>query len=266
MFRALGDPTRRAVLHRLCGGTATVSELAAPFKMALPSFLQHLDVLTDCGLIRSSSKKGRVRTYKLHPDTLKAAEDWLSTARLWEKPARPVGQLPQRTEGAVSMTPNPKLDLVLERVVDIAPELIWKAWTTPEFVAEEVVHPGPVEDGRVRARPPAPVEGLSVMESPEGQRFPNTGCFLEVEPNRKLVWTDALGAGVPADGPEARRRRAVLHDGSGDGWSRTAPGSQVHGDRHPGEAEEGRVKHEEMGFHQGWGAALDQTGSPWRRR
>ena len=66
-------------------GPAPTSELAAPFEMAMPSFLQHLDVLADCGLVRSS-KAGRVRTYELAPDALKAVEDWLAEQRaLWEK-------------------------------------------------------------------------------------------------------------------------------------------------------------------------------------
>ena len=85
VFRALTDPTRRAVLERLTRGPAAVSELAQPFKMALPSFVQHLGVLEDCGLVLSN-KKGRVRTYALAPQPLKAAENWLSAQRLeWER-------------------------------------------------------------------------------------------------------------------------------------------------------------------------------------
>ena len=85
VFRALADPTRRHVLERLSRSPASVSELAEPFEMALPSFLQHLRILEDSGLVRSS-KIGRVRTYKLSPKRLKAAEDWLSRQRsLWER-------------------------------------------------------------------------------------------------------------------------------------------------------------------------------------
>jgi DNA-binding transcriptional ArsR family regulator len=85
VFHALGDPTRRAVLSRLSGGPAPVSELARPFEMALPSFTQHLDVLEDCGLVRSK-KQGRVRTYRLAPRPLKAAERWMVEQRaLWER-------------------------------------------------------------------------------------------------------------------------------------------------------------------------------------
>ena len=85
VFRALGDPTRRAVLSRLSAGPAPVSELARSFDMALPSFTQHLDVLEQCGLVRSR-KAGRVRTYRLVPQPLKAAERWIARQRaLWER-------------------------------------------------------------------------------------------------------------------------------------------------------------------------------------
>jgi DNA-binding transcriptional ArsR family regulator len=83
VFRALSDPTRRAVLERLTRGSAAVSELAQPFKMALPSFVQHLGVLEDCGLVRSK-KEGRVRIYTLAPKSLETAECWLSAQRaIW---------------------------------------------------------------------------------------------------------------------------------------------------------------------------------------
>ena len=85
VFRALTDPTRRAVLERLTRGPAPVSELAQPFEMALPSFVQHLQVLENCGLVQSK-KQGRVRTYTLAPQPLKAAEHWLSAQRAhWER-------------------------------------------------------------------------------------------------------------------------------------------------------------------------------------
>jgi DNA-binding transcriptional ArsR family regulator len=85
IFQALTDPTRRAVLERLTRGPAPVSELAQPFKMALPSFVQHLQVLEHSGLVRSK-KQGRVRTYTLASQPLKAAERWLSAQRAhWER-------------------------------------------------------------------------------------------------------------------------------------------------------------------------------------
>ena len=85
VFRALGDPTRRHVLSRLSAGPAPVSEMARASDMALPSFTQHLDVLERCGLVRSR-KVGRVRTYRLVPQPLKAAERWMAQQRaLWER-------------------------------------------------------------------------------------------------------------------------------------------------------------------------------------
>lgn len=85
VFRALADPTRRRVVEALSRRPASVSELAAPFKMALPSFLEHLKVLEGCGLV-SSTKSGRVRTYRLAPERLRQAEDWLGRQRrLWEQ-------------------------------------------------------------------------------------------------------------------------------------------------------------------------------------
>ncbi len=85
VFQALSDPTRRAVLERLSSGPAPVSELAQPFRMALPSFSQHLDVLENCGLVRSR-KTGRVRTYQLASQPLKVAEHWMVTQRVnWER-------------------------------------------------------------------------------------------------------------------------------------------------------------------------------------
>lgn len=85
LFQALADPTRRAVLERLSLGPASVSELALPFEMALPSFVQHLKVLQNSGLVRSS-KVGRVRTYALEPQALQRAEGWLSAQRaVWER-------------------------------------------------------------------------------------------------------------------------------------------------------------------------------------
>jgi DNA-binding transcriptional ArsR family regulator len=85
VFRALADPTRRLVLERLTRGPDSVSGLAAPFDMALPSFVEHLRVLEGCGLVRST-KTGRVRTYQLVPKRLRMAEDWLARQRvLWER-------------------------------------------------------------------------------------------------------------------------------------------------------------------------------------
>jgi DNA-binding transcriptional ArsR family regulator len=85
LFHAVADGTRRAVVERLSLGPAATSELARPFDMALPSFMQHLRVLETASLI-TSAKEGRVRTYRLTPHPLDAAEDWMTAQRrLWER-------------------------------------------------------------------------------------------------------------------------------------------------------------------------------------
>ena len=84
VFHALADPTRRAVLERLNRGPAAMSELARAFAMALPSFSQHLEVLENCGLVKSR-KLGRIRTFRLAPRSLNVAEHWLAKQRAhWE--------------------------------------------------------------------------------------------------------------------------------------------------------------------------------------
>jgi DNA-binding transcriptional ArsR family regulator len=84
IFYALSNSTRRKVLEQLSAGPATVSELAAPFDMKLPSFVQHLAMLERSRLVKSK-KQGRVRTYELAPERFKVVEDWLTARRqLWE--------------------------------------------------------------------------------------------------------------------------------------------------------------------------------------
>lgn len=85
VFRALTDPTRRAVLERLSQGPGAVTDLARPFRMTLPSFSQHLDVLEESGLVESR-KVGRTRTYRLAPRPLRLAERWMEQQRgSWER-------------------------------------------------------------------------------------------------------------------------------------------------------------------------------------
>ena len=81
MFHALGDPSRRAMVERLVRGPASVTELARPFDMALPSVVQHLGVLEDAGIV-ASTKVGRVRTYQLVPEALTQAAEWIGRQRL----------------------------------------------------------------------------------------------------------------------------------------------------------------------------------------
>ena len=93
VFHALADPTRRAVIERLTRGPASVSELAAPFAMSLPAVVQHLQVLETAGLVRTE-KVGRVRTCRVEPTALRAAEGWLAGQRtVWETRLDRLGEL-----------------------------------------------------------------------------------------------------------------------------------------------------------------------------
>ena len=84
VFQALSDPTRRAVLGRLGTGPASIGELAAPFNMALPSFMKHIRYLENTGWIRTR-KTGRVRTCTLERESFEVVETWLSEQRsIWE--------------------------------------------------------------------------------------------------------------------------------------------------------------------------------------
>ncbi|GIT92841.1 hypothetical protein JANAI62_32990 [Jannaschia pagri] len=84
LFAALADPTRRAIVARLTEGEVTVSDLADPHDMALPSFLKHLTRLEAAGLIQTR-KQGRTRICTLHPEALSEATTWIDRQRTaWE--------------------------------------------------------------------------------------------------------------------------------------------------------------------------------------
>ncbi|MEK1891248.1 MAG: SRPBCC family protein [Phyllobacterium sp.] len=143
---------------------------------------------------------------------------------------------------------NPKLDLVLERVVDVPRELVWKAWTTPEHIVKWFTpKPWQTTDCEIDLRPGGVFR--TTMLSPEGQSFPNVGCYLEVIPNEKLVWTDALLPGYrPSEKPFFTAYLTLESEGNGTRYRAVA----IHRD------EASRKQHEDMGFHDGWGTVLDQ--------
>lgn len=96
-FRALAEPTRRAIVERLGNGPASVTELARPFDMSLAAVVQHLQVLEESGIIRSE-KRGRIRTCTLRPDGLQPLSDWLAARRsLMERRFDRLGELLART-------------------------------------------------------------------------------------------------------------------------------------------------------------------------
>ena len=105
IFQALADPTRRAVLGRLGEGPASITELARPFAMALPSFMKHIQLLEGSGLIRTE-KAGRVRTCVLEPQRFALAETWLQAQRaMWQARTDRLEQFVTTTEDT---TPHDK--------------------------------------------------------------------------------------------------------------------------------------------------------------
>jgi len=152
---------------------------------------------------------------------------------------------------------DPGLDLSFERIVDLPRELIWKAWTHPQHLMPWFCPlPWKVVDCEIDLKPGGCFH--TVMQSPEGQRFPNQGCYLEVIENERLTWTNALLPGFrPA--PPAYEAKDTLNfyftatielatHGNGTRYTATVR----HGD------EAACQKHASMGFREGWGTALDQ--------
>jgi uncharacterized protein YndB with AHSA1/START domain len=148
------------------------------------------------------------------------------------------------------MTINPKLDIVLKKELDLASELVWKAWTTPELICKWFCpEPWKVIEARLDLRPGGIFS--TVMQSPEGEKFPGTGCILEVIPQKKLVWTSTLLPDFrPADTKDFTFTCVITLEGHGDKTSFTA--IAMH------KSEEDRQKHVEMGFEQGWSICADQ--------
>ena len=145
-------------------------------------------------------------------------------------------------------THDPTRDLVLTRTINVPRERVWAAWTQPEHLVKWFA---PAPWSTVACEMDLRPGGLfrTVMRSPDGQDYPNAGCFLEIVERERIVFTDALTQGYrPADVPFFT---AVItmrdHDG-GTEYSARA----MHRDSAT------RDKHEQMGFYTGWGQALDQ--------
>jgi len=159
------------------------------------------------------------------------------------------------TENESVIRIDPQLDLVLERVVDVPRELVWAAWTTPGHIMNWFTPaPWKTVDCEIDLRPGGIFR--TVMESPEGERFPNSGCYLEVVPNEKLVFTNTMGPGYrpasatvpPSDPLLFTAVISIESNGSKTKYTAIA----MHGDQ------ASATKHKDMGFHDGWGAAFDQ--------
>lgn len=155
----------------------------------------------------------------------------------------------------MTFIPNPALDLVLERTIPVAPAKVWAAWTRPELIVQWFTPaPWKTATAEIELRPGG--GNCITMESPEGELYPNKGCYLQIEPESLLVFTSVMGADfrpvaatngaddlpftarieiAPAEGGDTHYRAIVMHAVEADAQ-----------------------RHAEMGFHDGWGAALDQ--------
>lgn len=146
------------------------------------------------------------------------------------------------------LAPNSDLDLVLERVVDVPPELVWAAWTEPKHLTKWFA-PAPMSVARatVELFPGGTFE--VVMRTPEGEEWEGPGCILEVTEGRRLVWTDALLPGFrPKEGGFFTAVITIEPEGKGTRYTARA----VH------KSAEDRQKHDEMGFLKGWEICLNQ--------
>jgi uncharacterized protein YndB with AHSA1/START domain len=151
---------------------------------------------------------------------------------------------------SASHDPNfdPERDLVLERVIDVPRERVWDAWTRPELLKRWFCPaPWQVVAAEIDLRPGGVFR--TAMRGPDGEASEAAGCVLEVVEHAKLVWTDALAPGYrPAAEPFFTAEIRLAPEGDGTRYTAIA--------RHG--TPEARKQHEEMGFHEGWGLALDQ--------
>lgn len=154
--------------------------------------------------------------------------------------------------------PNPHTDLSFTRIIDIPKALVWRAWTEPDLLMPWFCPlPWKTIDCEIDLRPGGIFR--TTMQSPEGREFPGTSCYLEVIPNQKLVWTNALLPGYRpsfvletcgTDDTGFMFTAMIELEDHAEGTRYTA--TVIHAD------EAGCKKHAEMGFESGWGAALDQ--------
>lgn len=148
-----------------------------------------------------------------------------------------------------------ELDLMLERVVPVPRHLVWAAWTQPEFLTQWFCPlPWKTSACQIDLQPGGIFQ--TTMQGPEGPGFTNTGCWLQVIDNELLAWTGTLGPGFrpqprETDAAVAFRMSGIIALEDADGGTKYTAIAR-HGDA------AARQAHEQMGFHDGWGKALDQ--------
>jgi uncharacterized protein YndB with AHSA1/START domain len=146
---------------------------------------------------------------------------------------------------------DPEFDLMLEREVDLPPHLVWAAWTDPKHIVQWFT-PAPWKTpvAETDLRPGGRFH--TVMRGPEGQEVSNNGCYLEVIENQRLVWTTTMTQGFRPQAAAApfHFTAMILIEPKGTGSLYKA--IVVHS------TADGCKQHADMGFHDGWGKALDQ--------
>jgi uncharacterized protein YndB with AHSA1/START domain len=161
------------------------------------------------------------------------------------------------TADSPSSTHDPECDLLLERLVDVPVELVWKAWTDPEHLkAWFVPKPWKTVECEIDLRPGGIFR--TVMQDPDGNVYDDEtgGCYLEVQEPHRLVWTSALGPGYrpqpapDADSGEFQFTAELTFEAVGESTRYSV--RAIHASREAAEA------HEQMGFSGGWGTALEQ--------
>jgi uncharacterized protein YndB with AHSA1/START domain len=147
---------------------------------------------------------------------------------------------------------DPALDLVLERDVGTPPGLVWQAWTVSEHVRQWFAPvPWSIPHCEIDLRPGGVFR--CVMRSPEGKEYPNLACYLDVVPEERLLWTDALLPGF-RPGPDPLFTAVLTLEARANGGTRYTVRA-MHADRSR------RQRHVEVGFVGAWGTALDQLAS-----
>jgi uncharacterized protein YndB with AHSA1/START domain len=153
-----------------------------------------------------------------------------------------------------TFTPNPALDLVLERNISVPPERVWAAWTEPELLRKWFT-PAPWKTAAVDIDLRPGGRCVTTMESPEGGLYPNVGCYLRVEPNHLLVFTSVMTEDfrplVPGNSHGLGFTARIEIEATPDGGTHYRA-IALHA------SEDDYKQHSDMGFAEGWGAALDQ--------
>ncbi len=150
------------------------------------------------------------------------------------------------------------LDLVLKREISATVDLVWRGLTDPEWVKQWFCpKPWGLSDCRIDLRPGG--EFYTVMVDPDGNKYPGTSCILEVETEKKFSWTTTMHGNYRPAPPfetgdkecaEMPMTAIVTLEQKGDVTHYMA--HLMHN------TEAFRIKHEEMGFNEGWGTALTQ--------